>query len=105
MKYKYYRLRYNYIGIINFHKAVDKTADFLCIPVYFVNLKIFIFYSILNTRNMVKTCDYLYLNMEIHSAKPLKMSDPGAGQKLWNKFRVKLSQIMPLYYPSIYIYI
>ena len=28
------------------------------------------------------TCDYLYLDKEIYFAKPLKMSEPGAGRKL-----------------------
>ena len=32
-------------------------------------------------RNIVKSCDYLYLNKEIYFAKPLKVSEPGAGGK------------------------
>ena len=32
---------------------------------------IFIFFCILNTTIMVKTCDYLHLNNEIHFTKPL----------------------------------
>ena len=38
---------------------------------------------------MVKTCDYLPLNNEIHFTKPLKMSELCAGRKLMNKNRVK----------------
>ena len=48
-------------------------------------------FCILDTTNMVKTCDYLHLNKEIHFTKPLKISEPCAGQKLRNKYRVKQS--------------
>ena len=48
----------------------------------FHKLIIFIFIRILDTTNMFKTCDYLYLKNEIHFAKPLKMFDPRAERKL-----------------------
>ena len=38
----------------------------------------FLFRSKLDTKNMVKTSDYLYLNKEINFIKPLKMFVPGA---------------------------
>ena len=38
----------------------------------------FLFWSKLDTRNTVKTSDYLYLNKEIYFIKPLKMFVPGA---------------------------
>ena len=40
------------------------------------------FFCILDTTNMVKTCDYLRLNNEIHFTKQLKMSDPCAGRNI-----------------------
>ena len=52
-------------------------------------LIIFGFFCIFDTTNKVKTCDYLYLNNEIHFAKPLEMSEPCAGRKFRNKYRVK----------------
>ena len=64
----------------------------------FRELVIFIFYCILDTTNVVKTCDYLYLNKEIHFGKPLEMFVPGAGRKLRNKNSVNQSWKMPLYY-------
>ena len=48
-------------------------------------LVIFIFFCVLDTTNMVKTCDYLYPNKKVYFA------DPGAGRKLGNKNRVKQS--------------
>ena len=57
----------------------------------FRKLMIFIFLCIFDTTNMVKTCDYLYLNKEINFAKPLKMYEPGPRRKLRNKSRVKQS--------------
>ena len=60
---------------------------------------------------MVKTCDYLHLNNEIHFTKLMKMSEPCAGRKFRNKYSVKIiledathrsSTIATVY---IYIYI
>ena len=48
--------------------------------IYFVYSFIFLF--ILDTTNMVKTCDYLYLDKEIYFAKPMKKSEVCAGRKL-----------------------
>ena len=47
------------------------------------------FFCILDTTNMVETCDDLYLDMEIYFVKPLKTSEPCAGRKLRNKNSVK----------------
>ena len=46
-------------------------------------LIILIFYSILNTTNMVKTCDYLYLNKDIHfeNFRALEVPNEGLGIK------------------------
>ena len=41
--------------------------------------------SKLDARNMVNTSDYVYLNNEIDSDKPLKMLVPGAERMLSNK--------------------
>ena len=57
----------------------------------FCILIIFWFICILDTTNMVKTCDYLYLNNGIHFVKPLKISKPCSGRKIGNKNRVKQS--------------
>ena len=57
----------------------------------FWKLTIFIFDCILDTRNMVIACDYVYLNMDTLSAKPLKMFFPGAERKFRNKSPVKQS--------------
>ena len=55
----------------------------------FRKLITFIFFCIVDTTKIVLTCDYLYLNKEIHFAKPLTMSETGAGRKTRNKNRVK----------------
>ena len=49
------------------------------------------FFCIMDTTNMVKTCDYLFLDKKIYFIKPLKILVPGAGRKLWNKKSVKQS--------------
>ena len=46
---------------------------------------LFLVWSKLDTRSMVKTCDYLYLNKETDFIKPLKMLVPGVEQKLRTK--------------------
>ena len=55
--------------------------DFMCMVLVLrmVDVIIFRVFCILDTTNIVKTCDYLYLNNEIYFAKPLKMSEPCAG--------------------------
>ena len=81
-----------------------------CMTIYSTNifriLIIFRFLCVLDATNMVKTCDYLYLNNEIHFAKPLKMSELCAGRKLREENSVnnhgKCLYITPL---NNYIYI
>ena len=46
---------------------------------------IIIFKSKLDTRNMVKSSDYLYLNKEIDFIKPLKMIMPDTERKFRTK--------------------
>ena len=68
--------------------AAEAHDSSMKIYVFYIFCIIFRFFCILDTTNMVKTCDYLYLNNEIHFEKPLKVSEPCAKRRLRNKKRV-----------------
>ena len=55
----------------------------------FRKLIISILFSYFGYHKSDHTCNYLYLDKEIHVAKPLKILEPCAGQKLKNQNRVK----------------
>ena len=86
------RLR-NILEAYIFHRAADR----LCIPAAASSVPLDVLKPGVNLIQLL-------INKEIYFAKPLKMSEPGAGRKLRNKNRVKIivedAFILPL---EIYI--